>query len=363
MDFRTCASSDIASAVALSRRVFKDNMAEQFIRLFGEENKDRMFVAVDDENVVRSLLCYYPSTVWADGAAFRIGAIGSVCTDAAFRGKGLASRLLQNAYAKMAEEAIPVSVISGGGGIYEASGATLTGAMIECRIDATKLHPAEGISIRPVDSADFPVMRAMNQFEPVRFDRTLEEFADLFRGQTYPDTFATYPAWMIDKANVPVAYAIGILENGKDELGLKEYAGDRGALHDAFAALLNATGKQSVHFAAVPGDPILADPDLVTIATTQHASLRLNDPKAFIRAIAPLLEVQGLSELRVESRDAGWVFQDRNRSVRFADLHELNRFVFGVWKPSRKRGSITFQNDLAKVFPVKFPWTHNLNYQ
>lgn len=363
MEFRTCASSDIASAVALSRSVFKDNMAEQFLRLFGMENKDRMFIAADDGNVVRSLLCYYPSTVWLGGAALSVGAIGSVCTDPAFRGQGLASRLLQNAYAKMAEEGIPVSVISGGGGIYEASGATLTGAMVECRIDAANLASSAEIAIRSVEASDFPKMWAMNQAEPVRFDRTLDEFADLFRGQTYPDTFATYPAWMVLRKNNPVAYAVGIIENGKDELGLKEYAGDRDALFDAFAVLLKATDKPNVHFAAVPGDPVLKHTGLVTNPTTQHASLRVNDPAAFFAAIAPLLAAHGLSDLRVEQDDAGWVLSLRNKSVRFADRHALNRFVFGVWTPSSKRGSIALQNALSNVFPVRFPWTHNLNYQ
>lgn len=362
MEFRTCGQADIESAVALSKRVFKDNMAEQFLCLFHVENKDRMFIAVDETSAVRSLLCYYPSTVWMDGASIRVGAIGSVCTDERFRGRGLASKLLHNAYAKMAHESICVSVISGGGGIYEASGATLTGAMMECRFDARSAN-ASAATIRPVQTSDMKRMWELYQNEPVRFDRSVEEFAALFQGQTFPDTFATYPSWIIEQNGIDAAYVVGVLEQGKDELGLKEYAGDRNALISSFAALLKQTNQSSVHFAAVPGDPILETPGLTCQSMTQHASLRLNDPTAFFEAIRPLASRWDLSDLKVSSDGSGWKITHAGREVRFRTIHELNRFVFGTWTPSTRRGSVILQKKLAKIFPVKFPWTHNLNYQ
>lgn len=362
MEFRTCGQTDIASAVALSKHVFKDNMAEQFLCLFHAENKDRMFIAVEKTNEVRSLLCYYPSTVWLDGASIRVGAIGSVCTNEAFRGKGLASKLLHNAYEKMAQEGIVVSIISGGGGIYEASGATLTGAMMECRMKAPSASTST-TNIRPVQTSDMKRMWELNQNEAVRFDRTLDEFKALFQGQTYPDTFATYPSWIIEHSGMVAAYVVGVLEQGKDELGIKEYAGDRNALISSFAALQNEVGRSSVHFAAVPGDPILETPGLSCQSMTQHASLRLNDPAAFFEAIRPLTNRWDLSDLKVSSDGSGWKISQGKKAVRFRSLHELNRFVFGVWTPSRRRGSMMLQQRLAKLFPVKFPWTHNLNYQ
>lgn len=362
MVFRTCDHADIASAVALSKRVFKDNMAEQFLCLFHAENKDRMFVAVDETNVVRSLLCYYPSTVWMAGASIRVGAIGSVCTDEAFRGKGLASRLLRNAYETMAQEGIPVSIISGGGGIYEASGATLTGAMMECRMKAPSTN-ASLPKLRPVQPSDMKRMWELNQREAVRFDRTLDEFKALFQGQTYPDTFATYPSWIIEQDGIDAAYVVGVLEQGKDELGLKEYAGDRHALISSFAALLQESGKESVHFASVPGDTILEAQNLQFQPMTQHASLRLNDPVAFFEAIRPLTNRWDLTDLHVSSDATGWKISDAGKEVRFRTIHELNRFVFGFWTPSKRRGSMLLQNKLSTIFPVRFPWTHNLNYQ
>jgi predicted N-acetyltransferase YhbS len=362
MEFKTCDLSDIADAVALSRRVFKDNMGKQFIRLFHPENKDRMFIAKDESNVVRSLLCYYPSTVWMDGVSIRIGSVGSVCTEDSFRGKGLASTLLKHANDRMIKEGICVSVISGGGGIYEASGATLTGSMIECRMEHNRAIPST-VAIRRVKASDLERMWELNQAEAVRYDRTLDEFMDLYQGQTYPDTFATYPAWVVEKNGGTVAYVIGILDHGKTELGFKEYAGDREALTSSFASLMEETQRTSVHFAAVLGDDILSAPGLSKQPTTQHASLRLNDPSLFFMAIRPLANQNNLSDLEVSCDGSGWKIAQGGKEVRFQTIHELNRFVFGDWKPSSKRGSIDLQKKLAMLFPVKFPWTHNLNYQ
>lgn len=362
MVFKTCAVSDIAAAVALSRRVFKDNMGEQFIRLFHPDNKDRMFIATDEANHVQSLLCYYPSTVWMGDASIRVGSIGSVCTEESSRGRGLASTLLRNAYERMAEEGICVSVISGGGGIYEASGASLTGAMIECRITRDKALRGTS-SVRRVHASDMKRMWELNQAEAVRFDRTIDEFADLYRGQTVPDTFASYPSWVVENNGILAAYVVGILEQGKDELGIKEFAGDREALASAFASLMAETNRISVHFAAVPDDPILKTPGLTQQPTTQHASLRLNNPALFFEAIRPLSEKLGLTDLAIFPEGVGWIIAQGDKNVRFNTLHELNRFVFGVWKASSRRGSTILQKKLATLFPVKFPWTHNLNYQ
>lgn len=364
MEYRTCRIEDIPSAIALSKSIFKENMAEQFLRLFAKENKDRMFIAADDEGTVKSMLCYYPSTVRLGGAMIRVGCIGSVCTNAQYRGKGLASTLLKNAYRKMEEERICVSVISGGGGIYEASGATLTGAMMECR--ASEGRQDEAVSIRSITERDFSWMTAMNQAETVRFDRDESEFKDLFLGQTYPDTFATYPAWAILRDDQPVAYAIGVLEQGKDELGLKEYAGERAALVAAFPKLLSSTNRANLHFAAVPGDEVLNFANVLASPMTQHASLRLNDPKGFFEALTPLAKQAGIEDYGdcvVSSHEGGWKLVWRKLELRFADLHELNRFVFGAWTPSTKRGSLRLQSEFAKFLPVRFPWTHNLNYQ
>lgn len=370
MELRSCRPDDRKKAIALSRSVFKDNMESQFLCLFGEQNRDRMFLAFEGEEVV-SMVNYYPAAVQIGPATVMTASVGSVCTKAEFRGQKLASRLLTMAASRMRAEAVHVVIISGQGGIYSAFGAEFAGNATEWFVPQGTFPSSPRVSLAEYTPADLPAVKLVYETEPVRFVRRELEFDLLIRGQTYPDLHTRYPFELILAEGKVVAYAILDLSDDEtdDTLGIKEYAGDRLALTDAFDLLLKKYGRRRMHFAADPHDPLeklVAGCEKRPIH--QFASLKILDFSGFMAALRPYWETlvpESAGRVSWEEREGMYAIRLGPETLVVDDGVKLTRFVFGFTEPA----GIDFsrcpelEKWAGKVFPIPFPWTHNLNYQ
>jgi len=370
MELRSCKPEERASALALSKSVFKENMADQFLCLLGEQNIDRIFVAVEDGNV-RSMVNYYPATVKIHDAFVKTGSVGSVCTNPDYRGQKLASRLLKQAEDQMLEEDITVMIISGQGGIYSAIGADFAGNCHECFVPKGFFPKSEQISLKKYRSTDFEVLKSVYETETVRFMREDEEFRLLIKGQTYPDTFATYPFELILLNGEVVAYAILHLETDENSetLGIKEYGGNRKALIASFDSLLEKYGKVKMHFATDLHDELenyLEGAERVKIH--QFASIKILNFTRFMEQIKPYIE-RVVPELKGRmtyfEQDRTYFFQYETEKLRIEDVMTLTELVFGNTTPSILDWSACpkIKALFEQVFPLPFAWTHNINYQ
>jgi len=318
---------------------------------------------VDESGAVRSFLAYYSTKIQLFESEFWAASIGSVCTDPAFRKQKLASSLLELAYQTMRSEDIAVAIISGGGGIYEASGATLVGHVHEYSIELSALPDATRYHIRNYQDSDLPALIEIDRNEPLRFVRDAKEFADLLKGQTTPDTFATYPIDLIESNGRVVAYAIGVLNVDNQELGWKEYAGDRLALVASMRRLTQLHGREKIHFAADPTDPIAS---LLAASPTpigQYASFRILDAKRLFSQLAKFANMRGVnawSDIEIRNDQIHY----RGETLNIPSNHVWNKLVFSPLDDSVDWSSAPTLHALWKrVFPLPFPWTHNLNYQ
>ncbi|MFA5006027.1 MAG: GNAT family N-acetyltransferase [Candidatus Izemoplasmatales bacterium] len=364
MELRSCRPEERLDAIRLSRSVFKDNMAEQFATLFAPENVERMLVAVDGGKVV-SMVNYYPGPVRIGPATIRVASIGSVCTDPAYRGQGLAANLLRLAEAKMLAEGIHVVVISGGGGIYSAFGSEQAGDMREATVPTAHLASVPGVSIRPYAPSDFNALRRLHAQDPVRFVRRAREFRQLLEGQTYPDTYADYPVRLVERDGAAVAYAILVIDKGNDEVGIKEMGGDRAALVAAFPLFLAEFERVRIHFAAAPDDPVLGVAEEKK-PIHQFASLKIVDFPGCMKALRPFFRsVLGKTadELRFTAPEGVATIFGGGSSLRVTDPKELAKIVFGCAGSYHSGADGWLGETLSRIFPVPFPWTHSINYQ
>ena len=364
MELRSCRPEEHLDAIRLSRSVVKDNMAEQFRVLFAPENVARMLVAVDGGQVV-SMVNYYPGPVRIGPATIRVASIGSVCTDPAYRGRGLAANLLGLAEAKMLEEGIHVVVISGGGGIYSAFGSEQAGDMREATVPAERLASVLGVSTRPYAPSDFNALRRLHAQDPVRFVRRAREFRLLLEGQTFPDTYADYPVRMVVRDGAAVAYAILVVDKGNDEVGIKEMGGDRAALVAAFPLFLAEYERARIHFAATPGDPVLGVAEGPK-PIHQFASLKIVDFPGCMEALRPYFRSvlgKAAADLRFAAPEGVATISGSGQHLRVTDPKELAKIVFGCGGTYPSGAAGTLGETLSRIFPVPFPWTHSINYQ
>ncbi len=366
MELRSCRSEERADAIRLARQVFKDNMGEQFPVLFGEANIGRMFIAVENGTVV-SMVNHHTTPVRIGDAEILVASVGAVCTDPAFRGQKIASRLLRLAEAKMREEGVHVIVISGEGGIYTEFGSGFAGDMREALVPGTDLDRIGNVTLKCYEDSLFSAVERVHRGEPVRFVRRPDEFRMLIRGQTYPDTFATYPFETILADGVIVAYAILVLGKEEPELGIKEFAGARDAIAAAFPLLLEKYGRSAIHFACAPDDRLLGFvPEACVKPIHQFASLKIIDFAGLMERLAPYFRTLVGDRLTTCSftTDAGdAVIRDQEESIRIVDSKELVKIVFGCAGAYPANASPRLAATLTRIFPVPLPWTHSINYQ
>jgi len=367
MKFRTVLTNkEQLSAIELSKSVFKENMAEQFTLLFDETNWNHMFIAIDESEIV-SLVNYYPSFVRIGECLIKIASIGSVCTKPDFRGQKLATRLLKLAEQQMLKEDIDLVVISGSGGLYTDFGASLAGNVYEYCIENAQLLDSEDIKIVLYDKSKLDDLVLIQNQEDIRYLRSRSEFDVLLTAQTYPDTFASYPIYLVEKENQSVAYIVGFLPIEGQEFGIKEFAGDRNSIVKAFKLLTKIHHRDKIHFAADGHDSIN---DLINHQNRklihQYASFRIMDFVDFMNKLKPYFDlVYPNNEVAFQYINQKPTFSLKNEKFILDSSNLLSQLILGYNQPL----DINIDNYpnikrfFEKVFPIPFVWTNNLNYQ
>ena len=367
MEFRTVLTQkEQIEAVELSKSIFKENMAEQFTLLFSESNWKHMFIAIEQNKIV-SLVNYYPSMVQIGSCKIFIASIGSVCTKTEFRSKKLASKLLILAEQQMKKENIDIVVISGGGGIYTEFGSSLAGNVYEYLIDKTSLLETNEMTVENDNKNKLNDMISIQKQEEVKFIRNDEEFNQLLISQTYPDTFATYPVYLIIGNDKTVGYIVGILPTEGDEFGIKEFAGDRNAIFKSFKMLLSLNHRDKIHFAADVHDEInnlLKNHSNKIIH--QHASFKIINFCALMEKLSPYFDkIYPNHDIQFYFQDNKAIFKSKDEVFVVDSSILLSQIILGFDQPLNIEldKSPNIKAFIDKVFPIPFVWTNNMNYQ
>lgn len=140
-------------------------------------------VALEEAGAVRSACAVLPRRFRVDGHSIAIGLIGSVSTEPAFRGRGLATRLLLEAEARLRSAGCAFALLwAEDPSYYEARGYRPIGAELDFLLPqacAPRLPSAQGV--RALAPGDVEAVHRLSLAQPARVERTLEEFRALLR--------------------------------------------------------------------------------------------------------------------------------------------------------------------------------------
>lgn len=344
--------------IDLSMSIFKPNMGDQFTLLFSPKNQKHMFLALDGDKVV-SMVNYYPTRITLDGIQFKVGSIGSVCTDSNYRGKQIASRLLEQAEKSMTKESIDFTIISGSGGIYEHFGARDVGHMIEYLIPKSKFKEYQTYKLREYQDTDFEDIYSLYQKETHRYIRTKNEFKTLLIAQRTPDSYCSYPMIVILKQSKVVGYVIFNYYKDAKDLWVKEFAGNRKVIFESISGILEYFQKLEIHMALSSNDKLnrLFDTKPHKIIT-QEASIKVIHKTQFIDKL-------NRYALKYNSNYNIEIVRDHYKITRgtktdYISEDDLMRLVFSGKLPN----ATWTKNDICIMnFPLNLLWSHNLNYQ
>jgi GNAT superfamily N-acetyltransferase len=249
---------EIRSAAELSDRIFHPGRTRPpewpLPNPAPDEVREELRVFTDGGKVVSVVGMTYREIVLL-GTRHLACCYGGVCTDPEYRGRHLASQLLEDARAKALRDGADIVLISGGIGIYTRPGYCQVGDYSFCTVTRDRLAGGEGgpaVVLRAPAVEDLPALFNMSVAEPVRFMRTPEELlrcvtrTHVLNGQG--ETLVVCPA----HGSQPVAYLTcfftGQMGYDKDPNAIQvvEAAGSRWAILRAMPALLERRGLKSL---------------------------------------------------------------------------------------------------------------------
>jgi GNAT superfamily N-acetyltransferase len=272
---RAAKPTEVGAVLKLANDIFRPKapvMGRAFPTLFRPENARYLRIFADGSRPVSLVgACVYEMAVF--GCRLRTGNVGAVCTHPDYRGRGFASRLLDDMIALLRRDGVHVMDVSGGRGMYQRAGCVRTGGLlvyppITAEQAARLVSPA---AASPVDySARYlEAMQRAYQREPVRYLRPLREAALLTgmvgtRGEGGRLLVLTRdpsgrPALQHRREGGPRGRPRGgreVVGHLEMRFGLREgvvrgrvneYAGERAALVASLAGVMAHLGLESLH--------------------------------------------------------------------------------------------------------------------
>ena len=186
---RAVRRDEVGSLEELLDTIFRGGQSGSMFRwyplYFGEKNVENHFVFVDGGRVV-SHFGMMPHWASIAGCRVRMACVGAVGTYEAYRGRGLATQLMDATCEKAEADGVDFLLISGGRGLYLRAGAAVVGC--DCtgavsRESAGRL-PSDGLLVNELTEEDLPACKAAHEARPAHFVRDLEEWAGLYRERT-----------------------------------------------------------------------------------------------------------------------------------------------------------------------------------
>jgi GNAT superfamily N-acetyltransferase len=366
-EFGHCREDELPSLVDLANRVFRSgragDMGAEYPLVFEPANVENLRVARADGRIVSHVgICLRDASIL--GARVHVASIGAVATDPDHRGRGLASRLMEEARRHAVQQGASLMLISGGRGLYIRLGYVQVGSFLSHQ---SREELGEGLEVREFVDADLAAVAALYQAEPVRFFRPMSDWHRLVAAGRLMNQPADL--LVIDESGGLIAY-LGVQLPTPGTAGpvrVREFAGSRSAITAALPAVARRYGAATAEvvvrscdvnwrFAArahcLSGTPV-AFPGTVGVI----------DPARFLCAVRPLIEerVEGLT---LEPAGEGAILSGGGHRVELTSRGRLEALVFGgataeahaVPEIPDALGALT---DAA--FPLSLPW-YGYNY-
>lgn len=361
-----CSPADLHSAVELANRVFRPegsgDMAREYPLLFSESNVENLRVVKARGRVVSLVgLCIRDADIL--GYRFRVVSVGSVCTDPAFRGRGLASALMRDAVAHSRSKGCSLMLISGDRSLYRLLGAVPITSFLACTIPADSTPAVSGVvQVSEPDAKDAPALAALYQREPVRFRRNSDDWHALLNARMLMNRPADF--FTAAQDGVPIAYAC-VQRPGRDgTAAVQEYAGSRCALRLMVPWICRRYSVPDLHLTLMPGDLeaqyILRAEGLPTRPQSFPGTACIIDPPVFFGTLNGMAaERVPRPDLTVSCMDQEVTFTLGSESTAWSGLAEITSRVFEGLPADAPSTPLT--DALRSVFPVPLLW-YGLNY-
>lgn len=373
-EFDHCRPDELLGLVDLANRVFRaqrpGDMAEEYPLVFELQNIENLRVARWRGRIVSHVgLCIRDASIL--GARLRVACIGAVATDPEHRGRGLATRLMEDARRHAVEQGASLMLISGGRDLYRRLGYIPAGFFQAYRVPAGEPEPE--FELTPLGEEDLSAIITLYQREPIRFFRPREDWHKLLAAGMLMNRPADL--LVVRHRNAIVAYA-GVQRPVPAQGGeapaarVREIGGSRAALAAVLPGIARRYEVPAVDLVTWPSDAEWRSQAFARgwqwLPAAFPGTVGIIDPERFLRAIRRLVEERAGSDLRLEpAGEAGWarLVADEETTV-LATMAELTALVFGSEaEEGRALAELppTVRDRVSAVFPLPLLW-YGYNY-
>ena len=340
------------------------SMLEECPQLINEENLPNLRVFVEGGRIV-SHVGMTRRGASLEGTRLELACIGAVATLPEYRGRGLATRLMQDAISLARADGASIMWISGGRGLYTRLGARPVGAGKRFHPASEELSRLGEAEVVELDASRIDELQELYAREPVRFIRHREDWERAFSNRFVMDGPAEFLG--VGERGELSGYLIVQRPQKEGHSLLAEYAGERRSLARALGAAAGKVGAKSLGI-HVPREEAELDRLLSSIGAGWEAST--------VSGTCVVLDFARLMEEfrgRVAER-CGWglarslsfpergeerVISGGDEELVFADRAEAVGFVFGG--PERPEPATGLGKRLSRAFPAPAPW-YGVNY-
>ena len=142
---------------------------------------------VCDQGRIAANVSVFPMTLVIADARLSVGGIGMVGTLPEYRGRGLMTRLLEQALVVMKDANLDLSLLGGDRQRYGRRGWENSGRKLVLKVNRRSVAAAEslGIDVREARPDDAQALWELHQRAPVRFERTVEHVALAIERKSY----------------------------------------------------------------------------------------------------------------------------------------------------------------------------------
>jgi len=248
----------LCDVVALSSRVFESDMGAEFPLLFDVERLDQLLI-YDLDGIPVSLVGMTLDDTSLLGCPVRVACIGSVCTDPAHRGAGLAGLLMDAAVTQAAAGGAAIMLISGGRSLYTRRGAFSEGRFPSYDICRGALPPADPSAlVEPVTETTVGDVLRLFETEPIRFRRDPADYGRRIRcGIMVCAPAATYAVRRAGE--LVAALSVNVPATPEDAIVVREAAGSRSAVLAALVGLVRHHPASSIRVETYGSDHSMRD--------------------------------------------------------------------------------------------------------
>ncbi|CAG7644600.1 GNAT family N-acetyltransferase [Paenibacillus allorhizosphaerae] len=380
VQFRTARPEDIPAMVALSDRVFRKphqtSMGQAYSLLFSNENAGNMLIAEEDGKIV-TVVGLLPSEISIAGCTLRVLSMGSVCTDADYRGKDYAGTLVRMSIEKCEREGVHLLLVSGNRTLYRRNGCYEAGLIRHFTPTAEQArHAAENNNSSQAETVEYDEARDLESMlrlvhnEPVHYVRTKAQFARLIHGAAVFSNSAMNQHIALRRSNgEALAYVVYGLP-GYDATrtpAVIEYAGSDQAVLELLRDVMERHQLEKLRV-PVGGDKAAFGEALAAAGASVRCepipgTIRLTDLASVWRSLAPYIHERLGSETAgkldcTRTADGQYRIAYGEETLALDARGALTLLFSGApWAAGDALGPL-----LASLFPLPFVYTNNLNY-